>query len=82
MKNIYPYNDALNDLSFFFKTHVKNKECLENLNKLISVCRNDKSVAARQLNHLYFTYRKEHHDYTNFTKKEEIMWDDVMHFWG
>jgi hypothetical protein len=82
MRECYPYLEALNDLSVFFEKHVKDESCLDELRTLLSICKDDESVAAREFNNLYFAYRKEFQDYSKFTKNEELMWDDLMHFWG
>jgi hypothetical protein len=82
MRKDYPFNEALDDLTVFFESHIKDEKFKKNLMEYIELCRKEKTVTMRSIHEEFFNYRKDSSDYSSFSEKEKEMLDDLFHFWG
>ncbi len=78
----YPYNDALDDLERFFKTHIKDPKTLTNFLECLSKCRINQTVSFRYIHEELMAYRKSFSDYFDYSETEDQMIDDLFYFWS
>lgn len=71
MRKDYPYNEALDDLTSFFKKHIKDEKTLTNLLNIIDRCRERKTVALKGIYYDYINYVKEFDDNSQDTLEEK-----------
>lgn len=78
----YPYDQALSDLTIFFRRKIKNREALDELLATIDSCRQRKTVSIKAIDQLYLSYQKKYDDYTPLSDSEKEMWNNPFFIWG
>lgn len=81
MRENYPYNEALDDLTIFFKKHIKDEIFLKKMLLVLDQSRERKTVPIRGIHEEFMQYRKKNTDYFSFSNDETKMWDDLLGIW-
>lgn len=78
----YLCDQALDDLSMFFKKHIKDPVELKRFLGYLDECRKEGRIGFRFIHTELMNYRKIQGDYFLFSDEEKEMIENLFYFWG